>query len=135
VDTDEVEELCERFDIELLPQVLFLRGGAEKSNVVATIKGGGPAFITEFPKMLTKVSNEQELQLLRNFQNNTPGKNIGAVLQNIACTKEHVQKLALQPLEDCAAFVTRYVAGRSIRFFSNILSSILSCIFFCKAIL
>lgn len=107
VDIDEVDDLVTRFEIDMLPTVMFLRGSPEKSAIVGAIKGGGPDFLVEFPKMLNKVSSEQELILLRNFTNNTPGKNIGTILQNMSCSIEQIEKLAFQPLQDCDAFVNK----------------------------
>jgi hypothetical protein len=107
VDIDEVDDLVTRFEIDMLPTVMFLRGAPEKSAMAGCIKGGGPDFLVEFPKMLNKVSTEQELILLRNFTNNTPGKNIGAILQNLSCNTQQIEKLAFQPLLDCNRFVTR----------------------------
>lgn len=107
VDIDEVDDLVTRFEIDLMPTVLFLRGSPERAAMAGCIKGGGPDFLVEFPKMLSKVSTEQELILLKNFHANTPGKNIGTILQNISCSQEQISKLALQPLLDCNPFVTR----------------------------
>lgn len=104
---DEVDDLVTRFEIDMLPTVMFLRGSPEKSAMVGCIKGGGPNFIVEFPKMLQKCASEQELILLRNFQSNMPGKNIAIVLQNMSCSMQQIEKLAYQPLQDCSTYVTR----------------------------
>lgn len=109
IDIDEVDDLVTRFEIDMMPTVLFLRGSPERSATTGCIKGGGPEFLVEFPKMLNKVSTEQELIMLKNFHANTPGKNISTILQNISCSSEQISKLALQPLLDCNPFVTRYV--------------------------
>jgi hypothetical protein len=102
-----VDDLVTRFEIDMMPTVMFLRGSPDKSALVGCIKGGGPNFLVEFPKMLNKCSTEQELILLRNFTNNTPGKNIATILQNLSCNTEQIEKLAFQPLLDCNPFVTR----------------------------
>ena len=102
-----MDELVTRFEIDMLPTVLFLRGSPEKSSMIGCIKGGGPDFLVEFPKMLSKCASEQEHILLKLFQTNTPGKNIVDILSNLSCNQDQIDKLAFQPLKDCNPFVTR----------------------------
>jgi len=49
VDIDQVEDLANRFEVESVPYICFIRGGGTKDHVLDSVKGFGPKFLAESP--------------------------------------------------------------------------------------
>jgi len=123
VDSDEVDDLITRFEIESFPCVCFLRGSSNLSSVIGKINGGGPKFVIEFVKLFKQTSTEQELIALNNFHSNTfqyrddndssynnnnNNNNysmITPVIKNLSCDEIELQSLTLLPLLKCQQYI------------------------------
>lgn len=106
IDIDEVDDLSERFKVDVYPTIIFLRGSPTMSGFVGGIKGT-TGFIGEFTKMLKTCSNEQEIIRLQKFRSPvSQAVDVLSIVQNLSCTEEQLSSLALDPLEECNSFVT-----------------------------
>lgn len=117
VDSDEVDDLISRFEIESFPCVCFLRGSPNISSVIGRIEGGGPKFVTEFVKLFKQSSTEQELITLNNYHSNSfqysedsdsynnNSSMITPMIKNLSCDINELQCLTLHPLQKCQQYI------------------------------
>ena len=102
-----MEDLANRFQVESVPYVCFIRGGATKDHVLDSVKGFGPKFLAEFSQLIFKHSTEEERAVQAQFRDNAPGENIEDVIKNISLSPHEVDALAALPLADVGSYIVR----------------------------
>ena len=99
--------LANRFGIDSVPTILFIRGGCDPRHVVVTLKGAQHGLVELFLNLIRSTSTPSELAALQKFLTNAPGENLEEALANLAAGPDRVEELATRPLSVCGDFIQR----------------------------
>jgi hypothetical protein len=99
------DAIANRFRIDSVPNVTFLRGGGTPERIIGQIKGAAPDFKDQFERNLAKSLTKQEQDVIAKFNSNSPGLNIISILENMATDEDEVRTLSTHPLKECDLFL------------------------------
>eukprot|EP00968_Pinguiococcus_pyrenoidosus_P019198 scaffold2042_cov295-Pinguiococcus_pyrenoidosus.AAC.6 len=112
LDIEDCDKIADRFKIESLPTVVFLRGGIDREHECAPrVETGGAQFGAIFAYSLKQACNEAELETIRLFgedeEKTADSEELHTAAAKMRTSSEELRRLALSPMESLDRFVQR----------------------------